>query len=149
MDEQQFQKDPKFVIKDPKFLVTRVAVNDAVMWVAEYAIKESSDYTDFLTKKTVDGAWERVFTLESKDVLDLKIEKTNLPATEGTSRISWDDFRMAFLWKQIDYPTEKREAYLHKFLSLSSVEKYYWYDLITSGDYPFANVALTILLDQK
>jgi hypothetical protein len=144
MDEQQIKIDP-----NPKFLVTRVAVNDAIMWVAEYAIKESSDYTDFLTKKTVDGAWERIFTLESKDVLDLQIKKTNLPIEEGKTRISWDDFRRAFLWDQIDYSTEKREAYLHRFLSLSLEENYYWYNLITSGDYPFANVALTILLDQK
>jgi hypothetical protein len=144
MDEQL-----QFKIKEPKFTVTKVAVHDAVTWVPIPAIKESSDYTDFLIKKTVDGAWERVFTLESKDVLDLQIKKTNLSATETTSRISWDDFRRAFLWKHLDYPTEKRETYLHRFLSLSLEENYYWYNLITSDDYPYASVALTILLDQK
>jgi len=143
MNKQQFQIDPKF-------LVTKVVVEDEVItWVPKFATKESSDYTDFLTQKSVDTPWERVFTLVSKDVLDLQIKKTNLPAIEGTSRISWDDFRRAFLWRNIDYLPAKRESYLHRFLSLSLEEKYYWCNLITSDDYPYASIALTVLLDQK
>jgi len=112
-----------------------------------YAIKTSSDFVNFLFRSDLDAPWERAFTLQQRDYLDLQ---TTLVATlpDEKALITALGFRRGFLWKTIDYPPNKREGYLYRFLSLSHDSIHYWYNLVSLDTvYPYATVALTILLD--
>lgn len=112
-----------------------------------YAIQDSSDFVNFLVRSDLDAPWERAFTLQQRDNLDLQ---TAVVATlpDGKALITALGFWRGFLWKTIDYPPTKREGYLYRFLSLSHDAINHWYDLVKNETtYPFATVALTILLD--